>query len=91
VVPDIDATLTKGAEHVKDYVTATAQYAQAGDTVELQEYEAGGWVTIRTRQLNSAGSTTFVLEARRFIGLQLQVVLPATSLHAAAVSNSLTV
>jgi hypothetical protein len=88
VVPDISTSLTKGAKGVWDYVTVTTQYAQAGDTVALREFEAGAWVTIRTRPLTAGGSTTFTLAARKFSGVQLQVVLRATRLHAKAVSPS---
>jgi hypothetical protein len=91
VVPGISTSLTTGSRRVNDYFQVSTQYAQSGDTVRLQEYEAGSWVTIRTRQLNAAGQTTFVLAAKNFTGLQLRAVLAATRLHARAVSSQVAV
>jgi hypothetical protein len=87
VVPQISTTLTQGSAGVRDYVHVTTQFANPGNTVELQAFRNGAWVVVRAQTLNGRGKTTFVIRARRFDGVELQVVLLATRRHAQAVSS----
>jgi hypothetical protein len=87
VVPEISTTLVQGSAGVRDYVRVTTQFANPGDTVELQAFRNGTWVIVRAQTLNGRGKTTFVIRARRFNGIELRVVLLATRRHAQAVSS----
>ena len=87
VVPGISTTLVQGPQGLKDYVHVTTQFARAGNRVQLEELEDGTWVVIRTQKLGALGKATFVLGARRFEGVELQVVLLATIRHAQAISS----
>jgi hypothetical protein len=91
VVPQVTASLVQGARGVKDYLHVATVYARPGDTVVLEGNQAGTWVAIRQQVLNARGRTVFVLGARRYKGVELQVVLVATGWHAAATSAQLTV
>jgi hypothetical protein len=87
VVPGISTSLVRGPHGVKDYLHVTTQFAQSGDTVELEALRDGTWVLVKDQKLSSLGKTTFVLGADKFSGVELQVVLLATDRHAAAVSS----
>jgi hypothetical protein len=87
VVPGITTTLVQGPRGLRDYVHVTTQFARPGNRVQLEELENGTWVVIRTQRLGPQGKATFVLGARRFNGVELQVVLLATLRHAQAVSS----
>ncbi len=87
VVPEISTTLVQGRQKLKDYLHVTTQFARPGNKVELEALEDGSWVVVRDQRLNARGKTTFELGARRFSGIELQVVLLATIRHARAVSS----
>jgi hypothetical protein len=87
VVPGISTTLVQGPRGLKDYVHVTTQFARQGNRVQLEELKDGTWVVIRTQKLGALGKATFVLDARRFKGVELQVVLLATIRHAQAISS----
>jgi hypothetical protein len=91
VRPDISVSLSYGPRGVNDYLAVSAQFTQTGNVVALQVLDDGSWVTLRTRRLSSAGATTFTVDATKQEGDRLRVVLLPTRLHAAAVSNSVTV
>jgi hypothetical protein len=87
VVPEISTTIVQGTRGVRDYVHVTTQFANAGDTVELEALRDGAWVVVRAQALNARAKATFVIGAKRFNGVELQVVLLATRRHAQAVSS----
>jgi hypothetical protein len=91
VVPEISTTLTQGSRGVKDYLHVATQFAHRGDRVELEAFQDGAWVVVKSHALNANGTTTFVLGARKYNGVDVQVVLLATHRHAQAVSAPLTV
>lgn len=91
VVPQVTATLIKGAAGLRDVLAVSTQYAHPGNVVRLEVQTGGGWTYLRQRRLNGAGKTAFVLSGRRLKNREVRVVLLATARHAAAVSNSQTV
>ncbi len=87
VVPEITTSIVQGPAGVKDYLHVTTKFAHPGDTVELEALKDGTWVVVRDQALNAKKKTTFVIGAKRFSGVELQVVLLATRRHAQAVSS----
>jgi len=88
VVPQVTATLIKGAAGLRDTLAVSTQYAHSGNVVKLEVQTGGGWTYLRQRRLNAAGKTAFVLNGSRLKNLEVRVVLVATARHAAAVSNT---
>lgn len=87
VVPEISTTLVQGPRGARDYVRVATQFANPGNTVELEAFRDGAWVVVRAQRLNRRGKATFVIGSRRFNGIELQVVLLATHRHAQAISS----
>jgi hypothetical protein len=91
VTPQVTVVLTE-ASALRDLLTVTTQFAHRGNVVWLQVQSAGGsWVNVRSKRLNAAGKTWFILGRKRFADDTVQVVLVATVRHGSATSNSATV
>ncbi|HUC26587.1 MAG TPA: hypothetical protein VMA73_28125 [Streptosporangiaceae bacterium] len=92
VTPQVAVVLTPGASGLRDLLTVTTQYAKPRNVVWLQVQSAsGGWVNLRSKRLNAAGKTWFILSGKNLENKTVQVVLMATIKHGSAVSNSETV
>jgi hypothetical protein len=92
VTPQVDVVLTPGASGLRDLLSVSTQYAHRGNVVWLEVQSASGsWVNLRSKRLNAAGKTWFVLSGTRLKNKTVQVVLVATARHGAAVSNQETV
>jgi hypothetical protein len=88
VTPQVTIVLTPGASDLRDLLAVTTQYAHRGNVVWLQVQSASGsWVDLRSKRLNAAGETWFVLSGKRLANKTVQVVLSATVRHGAATSN----
>jgi hypothetical protein len=92
VTPQVAIVLTPGASGLRDLLSVTTQYAHRGNVVWLQvESASGSWVDLRSKRLNAAGETSFILSGKRLANKTVQVVLVATVRHGAATSNSVQV
>jgi hypothetical protein len=91
VVPEITATIKYGPRGVSDYVTVATTDAQTDNVVHIQVFQGGAWVTLRSGLLDANGRYTFTISATNRAGAEIQIVLAATRLHAAATSNQITV
>jgi hypothetical protein len=92
VTPQVTVVLTPGASRLRDLLTVTTQYAKPRNVVWLQVQSASGsWVNLRSKRLNAAGKTWFILSGKRLENKTVQVVLMATVKHGSAASNSETV
>jgi len=88
VTPQITVVLTPGQSGLRDLLAVTTQYARRGNMVWLQVQSAsGGWLNLRSKRLNAAGKTWFVLNGKRRANQTVQVVLVATVRHGSAASN----
>ena len=92
VTPQVTVVLTPGASSVRDLLTVATQYARRGNVVWLQvQSVSGSWVDLRSKRLNAAGKTWFILSGKRLKNETVQVVLVATVRHGSATSNPETV
>ena len=88
VTPQVTVVLTAGSSGLRDLLAVTTQYARHGNMVWLQVQSAsGGWLNLRSKRLNAAGKTWFVLNGKRRANQTVQVVLVATVRHGSAASN----
>jgi hypothetical protein len=92
VTPQVTVVLTPGASGLRDLLAVTTQYAHRGNVVWLQvQSPSGSWVNLRSKRLNAAGKTWFILSRKRLKTKTVQVVLAATAKHGRATSNTATV
>jgi hypothetical protein len=91
VTPSVTVALDAGSRGLADILVVTAQYANRGDAVVLQVQRGGTWQPVRTQRLAASLKTGFGFKTANFENDALRVVLLATSRHAAAVSNAVTV
>jgi hypothetical protein len=89
VTPHVTVELTPGASGLRDLLSVSTQYARRRNVVWLQVQSASGsWVRLRSKRLNAAGKTWFVLSGKRLASKTVQVVLVATAKHGSAASNT---
>jgi len=92
VTPQVSVVLTPGASSLRDLLTVSTEFAEPRNVVWLQvQSAAGSWVSLRSKRLNAAGKTWFILSGKRLENKTVQVVLMATVKHGSAASNSETV
>jgi hypothetical protein len=92
VTPQITVGLTPGASGLRDMLTVSTQYARRGNVVWLQVQSASGsWIKLRSKRLNTAGKTWFILSGKRLKNKTVRVTLVATVKHGSAGSNTVTV
>jgi len=92
VTPQVTVVLTPGASGLRDLLTVTTLYAQRRNVVWLQVQSASGsWGSLRSKRLNAAGKTWFILSGKRLENETVRVMLMATVKHSSAASNSETV
>jgi hypothetical protein len=92
VTPQVTVVLTPGASGLRDLLTVTTQYAKPRNVVWLQvESASGSWANLRSKRLNAAGKTWFILSGKHLKNKTVQVVLMATVKHGSAASNPETV
>jgi hypothetical protein len=92
VTPRVTVVLNPGASGLRDLLTVSTQYAHRGNVVWLQVQSASGsWVNVRSKRLNAAGTTWFILSGKRLANKTVQVVLVATVKHGSAASNAVPV
>jgi hypothetical protein len=88
VTPEVTVVLTPGASGLRDLLTVTTLYAHRGNVVWLQVQSASGsWANLRSKRLNAAGKTWFILSGKHLENKTVQVLLMATAKHGAAASN----
>ena len=86
VQPPIAAVLEPGPTYARDALVVSTQYAHRGNVVVLQvQSPKGSWIYLRSKRLNAAGRTTFILSGTRLKNREVRVVLLATVRHAASV------
>jgi len=91
VTPQVAVVLTNETV-LRALLTVTTQDAHRGNLVWLQvQSAAGSWVNVRSKRLNAAGKTSFILGRKRFKDKTVRVVLVATARHGAGTSNTATV
>jgi hypothetical protein len=91
VTPQVTVVLTE-ASAVRDLLAVSTQFAHRGNVVWLQVQSASGsWVNVRSKRLNAAGTTWFILGRKRFEDKTVRVVLMATVRHGSAISSTATV
>jgi hypothetical protein len=92
VTPQVTVALTPGASGLRDLLSVTTQYAHRGNMVWLQVQSASGsWVNLRSKRLNAAGKSWFILRAKHLKNRTVRVTLVATAKHGSAASNTATV
>jgi hypothetical protein len=88
----VTVVLTPGASGLRDLLTVTTQYAKPRNVVWLQVQSASGsWVSLRSKRLNAAGKTWFILSGKNLENKTVKVLLMATVKHGSAASNPETV
>jgi hypothetical protein len=91
VVPQVSVTVLTRPSGRRAVIKVVCQYAQPGNVVVLEVYRDGTWVPVRARRIGSLLKTGFLVKVPLTKAKTVQVVLRATRLHAAAVSNEVTV
>jgi hypothetical protein len=92
VTPQVIVALKSGPSGLRDLLKVTTQYAHHGNVVWLQAQSASGsWVNLRSKRLNAAGKTWFILSRKRLANKTVRVVLVATAKHGPAASTTATV
>jgi hypothetical protein len=88
VMPQVTVVLTNSSA-LRDLLTVTTKDAHRGNVVWLQVQSApGSWVNVRSKRLNAAGKTWFILGLKRFKDKTVRVALVATVRHGSATSNT---
>ncbi len=86
VQPPIAAVLNPVPGSTRDVLAVSTQYARRGNVVVLQVQSAdGSWAYLRSKRLNAAGQTTFILSGKRLKNREVRVVLLATVRHGESV------
>jgi hypothetical protein len=91
VVPEVSVTVLTRPSGRRAVIKVVCQYAQPGNVVVLEVYRDGTWVRVRVRRIGPLLKTGFLVKVPLAKAKTVQVLLRATRLHAAAISNEVAV
>jgi hypothetical protein len=81
VIPKVTVALTRSSAGDRYLVDVAADGGDAGDSVVLERYDTGTWVTVVTHQLGSRGRTRFAVPVPTGDPVRYRVRLVATTSH----------
>jgi hypothetical protein len=87
VIPPVHLDLVPGQQAGMATLTARAPFAQAGDTVVLEERSAGVWYRVTERVLGPGHLASFSVLIPRAGAVQYRVLIPRTASHGSSVSD----